>query len=302
MSTAESPFSFAPPSTPSALLQIHLPSSPLLPRLISLSDTLYTSLVNRQVKREVAQLRGELRDEYRHRSRAVKADWMARLVPSQPEAEEDSSVDEDLQKATLEEHPDREDEPNLVPTILSDADEAAKMSSAVDAQVAAALEQQENQASVMVSESVRKTVGMELELWLGQAVRCLRFPLSLPTYFHLSLRSSTLLSKRREQRMRRLRSLRLHWRIGFLRRASFCRISCRWNCALFPAFPNLSLKASAAHSVSSPIHRYEREREQKTSRASQLDEKLLEFCKTEGAGGGAVEDGGKQRKASNSRL
>ncbi|GAA5906751.1 hypothetical protein JCM6882_003292 [Rhodosporidiobolus microsporus] len=180
MSSTESPFAFcapsppptAPSSSPSSLLDVHLPSSALLPRVKQLTDALYEYKVGKEVKRQVEQLRGELRDEYRSRSRAVKMDYLARLVPEQEGQEDGEAVEEQLERADLakEDEASSSSAPPLPPTILSDADEVAAMSSRVDEQVEASLQAQVAEAEKLVGESVRKTIGMEVELWIGQTV------------------------------------------------------------------------------------------------------------------------------------
>ncbi|GAA5841080.1 hypothetical protein JCM11251_008012 [Rhodosporidiobolus azoricus] len=182
VSTSDSPFAFQPPSappdasnaapSPSSLLDVHLPTSTLLPRLKQLTDALYTRIVSKEVKRQVEQLRGELRDEYRSRARAVKMDYLARIVPEQADAESEEPMEEQLERTDLaatDETTSSASTP-LPPTILSDADEVAAMSSRVDEKVEASMQAQVMEAEKVVIESVRKTTCLEIELWVGQTV------------------------------------------------------------------------------------------------------------------------------------
>ncbi|GAA5866601.1 hypothetical protein JCM8547_005472 [Rhodosporidiobolus lusitaniae] len=180
MATDDSPFARTVPAVPSpaALLQLHLAGSPLRTRLSQLVDGLYASRVGKEIKRQIDQLQGELRDDWRTRSRAVKADYLARVVPVQEEdhyeqQEEDERIEKELARTTLDDSnglDEASSAPPLVPTILSDADDTAAMSSRVDEQVEASIRVQVDEAEKLVSESVRKTVGLELELWLGQTI------------------------------------------------------------------------------------------------------------------------------------
>ncbi|GAA6017277.1 hypothetical protein JCM10207_003676 [Rhodosporidiobolus poonsookiae] len=181
--TSDSPFAYSAPapastasSPPAALLETHFADSPLLPRFVQLADLLYSRTVAKEVRRQLEQLKGELRDEYKAKARVVKADWMARVVPGGDERAEvgdGEAVEEQLERATLDGEQDLADAPEappLAPTILSDADEAAAMSLRVDAQVEATIQEQLKEANERVSASVGKTVAMEMELWLGAAV------------------------------------------------------------------------------------------------------------------------------------
>ncbi|GAA6039129.1 hypothetical protein JCM8097_005340 [Rhodosporidiobolus ruineniae] len=184
---ADSPFAFEAPapaassSAGASLLAPYFPHSPLLPRLSQLASTLYTSTLDKRVRQQIGQLRGDLRDAYKAKARAVKADYMARLVPLEGvgEAEQDGNegeaVETKLKSASLDEStPSTVDAapppPPLPPTILSDVDEAAAMSSRVDEQVEASVQAQLKEAEERIRSGTEKTVEMEVELWLGQAV------------------------------------------------------------------------------------------------------------------------------------
>ncbi|BGP07433.1 hypothetical protein JCM10049v2_003265 [Rhodotorula toruloides] len=152
------------------LLTTHLPTSPLVPRLTTLSSTLLTHKVDKETRRQVEQLRGEMRDRWRAEAFKVKASWMAGVVPSH-EREGQGGVDgEQGAEREAGEEAQNGDDPLLQPTIISDADGAAEMSRQVDDKVESGMAEQMKVAEEVVRGSVERSEGMEMELWLGQAI------------------------------------------------------------------------------------------------------------------------------------
>ncbi|BGP24094.1 hypothetical protein JCM10295v2_002995 [Rhodotorula toruloides] len=162
------------PSSPIAhLLATHLPTSPLRPRLTALSSTFLSHRVDRETRRQVEQLRAEMSDRWRAEAWKVKASWMAGLVPShESEGAERHDERDDGKEAvsTEEKQAEDADDPPLQPTIISDADGAAEMSRRVDDKVESGMLEQMKVAEEVVRGSVERSEGMEMELWLGQAI------------------------------------------------------------------------------------------------------------------------------------
>jgi hypothetical protein len=199
-----SPFAFAPPalaSTPSPSpffsLLSSLESTRTFPELLTLSQGLLDTRIESLVKREMAVLAGELRDEWKVRVGAVKADWFARWIPEE-ELEEDEEEEEG--KSGDGDQRSRGDEakvngvvggasprvsgevegaatanstptPPLVPTIISDSDATAAMSSRVDASVEQEFAARIKEAELRVREAARKKEVLEVELFIGGCVR-----------------------------------------------------------------------------------------------------------------------------------
>lgn len=175
MSSTSTPFSFSAPATPSLsstsaspssspfapLLTSSLPGAQALPALLSLSDALYAARVETEVKKEMAALSGSLRDEWKVRVGAVKASWMARWIP-----ELDSLGDGEDEDEGAEDKPT----PLLPPTIISDADGTAAMSSQVDATVEREFGARILEAEGRVRSAVSSKERMEMELLIGCAV------------------------------------------------------------------------------------------------------------------------------------
>ncbi|TNY18828.1 hypothetical protein DMC30DRAFT_402140 [Rhodotorula diobovata] len=175
-------------SSVNLLLSSYLPSSSLKSRLNAHADALLEHRVRTKTRRQVDQLRGELRDDFRTRASGLKADWMARVVPEDEggEDDDDSEVDVsalDLGRGPGSTHGDDTPSPRttppgpprdstpLQPTIISDTDGAAEMAKRVDATVEEALAAQVDEARERIEASVRRSEAMELELWLGNEVR-----------------------------------------------------------------------------------------------------------------------------------
>ncbi|BGO98830.1 hypothetical protein RTG_01030 [Rhodotorula toruloides ATCC 204091] len=164
--------SFTPsPSSPIAhLLTTHLPNSPLVPRLKTLSFTLLAHKVDKETRRQVEQLRGEMRDRWRAEAWRVKASWMAGVVPSHEGETQQGNANERTAGKDAGDEAQNADDPLLQPTIMSDADGTAEMSRQVDDKVESSLEEQMKVAEEVVRGSVERSEGMEMELWLGQAI------------------------------------------------------------------------------------------------------------------------------------
>ncbi|GAA5925980.1 hypothetical protein JCM3775_005167 [Rhodotorula graminis] len=167
------------PSSVADLLLSYLPSSTLNHQLEHHAQALLASRIHRTTRRQLDHLRGELRDDFASRAWAVKADWMARVVP-----EHNSDVDDVHETATEalgDDHRGPADDlpssptstrptASLPPTILSDTDGAADMARRVDGTVEHALAAHVDQARRRIEASVRRSEAVELELWLGQQI------------------------------------------------------------------------------------------------------------------------------------
>ncbi|BGP39405.1 hypothetical protein JCM10449v2_003347 [Rhodotorula kratochvilovae] len=185
LSTSDAPTATTAPPSPSpsssldSLLATYLSSSPLLPELSTRANALLDHRVQKKTRRQVTQLQGELRDDFAGKAWAVKADWMARVVP-----EHAGGADED-EEAAAHGGADGEDagdqaqragqipastSSSLPPTITSDTDGAAEMAKRVDGTVEQALAGQLGEAQERIEGSVRRSEAMELELWLGQEI------------------------------------------------------------------------------------------------------------------------------------
>jgi hypothetical protein len=178
---AASPFAFEPPTDAapsgspfSPLFSSHLPetSSATLSTLDKLSQVLLEHRVNVSVKKELEGLQGELRSEYRPRLKAVKADYMARMVSwNDEERKSENGGKEDVTQTSEEEGAEEGDGSSFAhPTIMSDSDAQAEMSAAVDHQAEVEIAKHLEEAKARIERGVRATKTMEMELWLGQTV------------------------------------------------------------------------------------------------------------------------------------
>ncbi|ORY42450.1 hypothetical protein BCR35DRAFT_41281 [Leucosporidium creatinivorum] len=176
MSSTSTPFSFSAPATPSLsstsaspssspfspLLTSSLPHASSLPALLLLADALYAARVELEVKKEMATLSGSLRDEWKVRVGAVKASWMARWIPELELEDDEGEEDEGATDAKVT--------PLLPPTIISDADGTAAMSSQVDASVEREFGARILEAEGRVRSAVSSKERMEMELLIGCAI------------------------------------------------------------------------------------------------------------------------------------
>lgn len=115
--------------------------------------------------KEVKVLGGELRDEWRGRVGAVKADWMARIIPTSFQ---------DLNESTEVEGEGggREGEgEGMKPTIISDVDEREAMVSRVDSGVEVEFEERLKEATERIRSGVERSEELEVDLYLGSLVR-----------------------------------------------------------------------------------------------------------------------------------
>ncbi|GAA5937067.1 uncharacterized protein JCM15063_000145 [Sporobolomyces koalae] len=138
-----------------------------LETLSKLSRKLYDHRVGRQVDQELTQLQGELRAESRPRTRALKADYMARMVWN------DEHGQDDTQCEPSEREGDEWDERSGKfehPTIVSDPEAQATMSATVDRTAEDAIEQGMIEARARIQKAVETTQQMELEIWLSQTL------------------------------------------------------------------------------------------------------------------------------------
>lgn len=168
-------FSHQPPPLPSPattspiqpILTTLLSPLPVPPHLIHLADTLLATRVAKTVKREMYELSGALRDEWKVRVGAVKADWMARVIPSAELNEEDEGEGEREGEPAEGENGEG---PGLVPTILSDFDGREEMVVRVDRAVEAEFEARVAEAEERIRAAAARKELMEVELLLGEAV------------------------------------------------------------------------------------------------------------------------------------
>lgn len=165
MATDSSPFTFNAPALPSPA-----PSSPssdpdetpgfyslLLsapeiasPELTALASLLLSRRIDRGVQLEMSTLIGELRDEWKVRVGAVKADWMARFIP-------------DLERG--------EEEELKHPTIESDVEGREEMEERVHQVVEKEFVERVEEAERRVREALERTERMEVEVFVGGLVR-----------------------------------------------------------------------------------------------------------------------------------
>lgn len=180
---SDSPFSHElPPATVStkspfpSLFSTHFPSTSTssLSSLSTLSHALYRYQVDKQVNQELDALQGELRSESRPRTKAVKMDYMARMVwDNNDEVKETNGetaeTDEKKDSEKDESWEERQDQFSN-PTILSNADEQATMSAKVDRDAEEMIKTAVREAKERIEKRVESTKTMEMELWLGQSV------------------------------------------------------------------------------------------------------------------------------------
>lgn len=118
----------------------------------------------------IAILSGELRDEWKGRVGALKADWMARIVPTSHHQDLD---DIDSQDVEVEEG--REEGEGMQPTIISDVDAREAMVERVDSQVNAEFEARLSEARERIRNRVERREELEVDLYLGSLVRFVFF-------------------------------------------------------------------------------------------------------------------------------
>jgi len=174
MSFSHAPPPLAPSTSTSAvepILSSLLDPVAVPPRLLQLADALLAAKVNATVKREMYELSGALRDEWKVRVGAVKADWMARVVPEELDVDQ-ADEDEDQDKANKAVGED--EEPRLLPTIISDVDGREAMVSRVDKAVEAEFEARVAEAETRIRRAAERKELMEVELLIGEMVsfRC----------------------------------------------------------------------------------------------------------------------------------
>lgn len=117
--------------------------------------------IKKSLEKELVVLDGELRDEFKTRSRSIKGDFMARIVDfSDPNAVED------------EEETEGHQEEMLVPTILSDVDGQIKMVERVDDLVEREFTARIKEAKSLLINLVSSREKFELEIFLGELVSC----------------------------------------------------------------------------------------------------------------------------------
>lgn len=167
MTTDSSPFAFsAPASLPSpapssfddddadgtpGFYESLLLSAPEVasPELTALASLLLSRRIDRAVYAEMSTLIGELRDEWKVRVGAVKADWMARFIPSLELGEEDEVE---------------------YPTIESDVEGREEMEERVYAVVEQEFVERVEEAEGRVREALGRTERMEVEVFVGGLV------------------------------------------------------------------------------------------------------------------------------------
>jgi hypothetical protein len=117
------------------------------------------------VDEEVKVLGGELRDEWRGRVGAVKADWMAKIIPTSFQDLNESTEVEGEGGWT-----EGEGE-GMKPTIISDVDEREAMVSRVDSGVEVEFEERLKEATERIRSGVERSEELEVDLYLGSLVR-----------------------------------------------------------------------------------------------------------------------------------
>ncbi|KAK4047941.1 hypothetical protein OIV83_005125 [Microbotryomycetes sp. JL201] len=114
-----------------------------LATLTRLCDSLVDKRTIRYVNEEVSTLESSLLDEYKFRSAAVKADYCARIV---------HDVVEDEQEVQME------------PTIVSDADGVEEMSKDVDQRIRNDIEAKRREARRSLTDGARRRAQLEVEM------------------------------------------------------------------------------------------------------------------------------------------
>lgn len=127
----------------------------------SLSNKLLSIRINRSLSVEMKLLESELREEWRIRTGGLKADWMARFVPSHQEDEEE--------EVEQEEEGGREKE-MLQPTIISDVDSRIEMENKVDTLVEKEFNERIEEAQELFINQISSREKLELEIFLGELV------------------------------------------------------------------------------------------------------------------------------------
>ncbi|GAA5914533.1 uncharacterized protein JCM6883_003196 [Sporobolomyces salmoneus] len=177
------PFSFEPPAASksqpespfSSLFSSHLSSTSdaTLSTLSKLSQALLEHRTKKEIEKEMEQLQGELRSEYKPRLKAIKADFFARMVWNEGQ-QTDASSDEDaanggepLAGDVAEEEEEKRYEN---PTIISDSDAQTEMSAAVDQAAEKEITKNLEEAREKVEPGLRARETLKLEIWLSQTI------------------------------------------------------------------------------------------------------------------------------------
>ncbi|GAA5978234.1 hypothetical protein JCM5350_002235 [Sporobolomyces pararoseus] len=174
------PFAFEAPSESSPAVQppfssiftSFLPdtSSSTLSTLSKLSLALLEHRIETEVGKELESLRGELRTEYRPRLKAVKADFMARMVWNDDTQAQKYGEEQKTESTETEGEEEVEEKRFDHPTITSDSDAQAEMSANLDVQAEEGIERSLQEAKDRIERGVRATKAMELEIWLSQTI------------------------------------------------------------------------------------------------------------------------------------
>lgn len=160
----------APSFAPLPLLRSLLPSLPVseIAQLAYIASALHDALLSRELTAELAQLGGELRDDAKARKGGVKADWMARVVPSSEELDE--AGEGSVEGEEIDQRDKNQELEMLQPTLLSDPDSTAEMSQRVDETAERVYGEGMDLARERLKAVVSGRVGMEVELRIGGAV------------------------------------------------------------------------------------------------------------------------------------
>ncbi|SCV70765.1 BQ2448_3527 [Microbotryum intermedium] len=139
------------------------------PELVLLSNALLLTQIQRSTRAEMAMLAGELRDEWKLRVGALKADWMARWIPDE---RHDGEVPDDAEPDAAAAH---HGEPGvqrtkMIPTIVSDVDETEAMSKRVDQGVEDEFNQRIAEAERRVESAVQGREILSVEVMVGECL------------------------------------------------------------------------------------------------------------------------------------
>ncbi|KAK4052518.1 hypothetical protein OIO90_004285 [Microbotryomycetes sp. JL221] len=136
-----------------------LSSSSSFDRLVHMLDNLVQQRANQQLEHHVANLSGQLRDDYKSRASAVKADFMARLVHEQDDDDAESTSDDDNIDGIK-----RDNTRSRIPTIQGDPDSVNDMSRNVDSKVHDSIKHKQEEARQLLKKSAHKTATLQVEM------------------------------------------------------------------------------------------------------------------------------------------
>ncbi|SGY78981.1 BQ5605_C008g05006 [Microbotryum silenes-dioicae] len=157
------------PATLDASLFDPVRATRIYPELVLLSNALLLTQIQSSTRAEMATLAGELRDEWKVRVGALKADWMARWIPDERH-EDGAQVDAEPDADANTGEPELRQRIKMNPTVVSDVDETEAMSKRVDQGVEDEFNERIAEAERRVKSAVQGREVLSVEVMVGECL------------------------------------------------------------------------------------------------------------------------------------